>query len=324
MDRRAFIGTLAGSLLAAPLVAGAQPAGKVYRVGILATYPVEPFYRPQFVAALRDLGYIEGQNLALEIRSANNMPERIPALAVELVRLNVDVIVTGGDAEVAAAQQATRTIPIVMAPSGDPVRAGYVASLARPGGNITGFSFRSPDLSAKVLEVLKDAVPKLSRVAVLWNPASPTKVLDFDETQRAAHALRLTVSSIEVKAASELERAFTAITRARPDALLILVDQVLDPIVRARIAAFAMTHHLPSIAGNSNYAVAGGLIGYGPTGMYHSAATFVDKVLKGANPGDLPVEQPTKFELFINLKTAKALGLTIPPSLLARADQVIE
>ena len=319
-----FLQVLAGGLLAAPLVAEAQQTGKLYRVGILATYPVEPFFRNQFVAALRDFGYIEGQNLALEIRSANNMPERVPALAVELVRLNVDVIVTGGDAEVAAAQQATRTIPIVMAPSGDPVRAGYVASLARPGGNITGVSFRTPDLSAKLLEVLKEAVPKMSRVAVLWNSASPTKVFDFDETQRAAQALRLTVSSIEVKAASDLESAFTAITRARPDTLLILVDQVLNPIVRARIAAFALKHQIPSIAGSSGYAVAGGLIGYGQTGMYRRVATFVDKILKGANPGDLPVEQPTKFELIINLKTAKTLGLMIPQSLLSRADQVIE
>jgi putative ABC transport system substrate-binding protein len=164
----------------------------------------------------------------------------------------------------------------------------------------------------------------MSRVAVLWNPASPTKVLDFDETRRAAHALRLTVSSIEAKAASELESAFTAIARARPDALLILVDQVLNPILRAQIAAFAMKQHVPSIAGAAGYAAAGGLIGYGPTGMYRRAATFVDKILKGANPGDLPVEQPTKFELIINLKTAKALGLMIPQSLLSRADQVIE
>jgi putative ABC transport system substrate-binding protein len=324
VNRRTLLVTLAGGLLAAPLAAEGQQVGKVYRVGTLTTYPVEPFFRRQFVAALRELGYIEGQNLALEIRSANNMPERVPALAVELVRLNVDVIVTGGDAEVAAAQQATRTIPIVMAPSGDPVRAGYVASLARPGGNITGVSFLTPDLSAKLLEVLKEAVPKMSRVAVLWNPASPTKVLDFDETRRAAHALRLTVSSIEAKAASELESAFTAIARARPDALLILVDQVLNPILRAQIAAFAMKQHVPSIAGAAGYAAAGGLIGYGPTGMYRRAATFVDKILKGANPGDLPVEQPTKFELEINLKTAKTLGLTIPPSLLQRADEIIE
>jgi putative tryptophan/tyrosine transport system substrate-binding protein len=317
---------LSGSLLAVPLAAAAQQAVKVYRVGILATYPVGPIFRDPFVAALRDLGYVEGQNLALEIRSANNIPERVPALAVELVRLNVDVIVTGGDSEVAAAQQATRTVPIVMAPSGDPVRAGYVASLARPGGNITGVSFLSSAVSAKLLDVLKEALPKMSRVAVLWNSANPTKVFDFDETQRAAQALRLTVSSIEVKAASELETAFTAITRGRPDALLILVDQVLSHEVRPRIAEFAVKEHIPSIAGNSGYAAAGGLIGYGPGGgeLYRRAASLVAKILKGANPADLPVEQPTKLELIINRKTAKALGLTIPQSVLQRADQVIE
>jgi putative ABC transport system substrate-binding protein len=252
ISRRTFLGVLAGGLLTPPAVE-AQRAEKVYRVGILAAYPIGPIFRDPFVAALRDLGYVEGHNLALEIRSANNVPQRVPALAVELVRLNVDVIVTGGDAEVAAAQQATRTIPIVMAPSGDPVRAGYVASLARPGGNITAVSFLSPDVSAKLLEVLKDALPKMSRVAVLWNSANPTKAVDFDETQRAAQAPRLTVFSIEVKAASELETALTAIRRARADALLILVDQVLSHELRPRIAEFAIKEHIPSIAGNSRY-----------------------------------------------------------------------
>jgi putative ABC transport system substrate-binding protein len=326
IDRGTFLRLVAGGLLAAPLAAEGQPAEKVYRIGILTTYPVGPIFRDPFIAALRDLGYVEGHNLTLEIRSANNVPERVPALAVDLVRLNVDVIVTGGDGEVAAAQQATRTIPIVMAPSGDPVRAGYVASLARPGGNITGVSFMTPDLSAKLLEVLKEALPKMSSVAVLWNSANPTKMVDFDETQRAAQALRLTVSSIEAKAASDLETAFTAITRARPDALLILIDQVLSHELRPRIATFAMKQHIPSIAGNSGYAAVGGLMGYGPGGgeMYRRAAGLVAKILKGANPADLPVEQPTKLELVVNLKTAKALGLTIPQSLLQRADQVIE
>jgi len=316
---------LAASLALAPLVAGAQEPGKVYRVGILASYPMAPFFMDPFVGALRDLGYVEGQNLTLEIRSANNMPEQLPTLAAELVRLNVDVIVTGSDGEVRAAKQATRTIPIVMAPSGDPVRAGFVASLARPGGNITGISFLSPDLSAKLIEVLKDAVPKMSRVAVLWNSANPVKVIDFGETQRAAQSLRLTVSSIEVKLPSDLETAFTAITRAHPDALMILVDEVLSPVVRPRIAEFALKRRIPSIAGNSNYAAAGGLIGYGPVGLevYRRAAGLVAKILKGAKPADLPVEQPTELKLIINLKIAKALGLTIPPSLLGRADEVI-
>ena len=323
--RREFV-VGASTLLAYPLAADAQQTGKVYRIGILASYPVAPFFRDPFVATLRDLGYVEGQNIALEIRSANNIPERLPDLAVELVRLNVDVIVTGGDSEVVAAKHATTTIPIVMAPSGDPVRAGYVASLARPGGNITGVSFRTPDVSPKLLDILKVAVPNLSRVAVLWNSANPVKVIDFDETRRAAQALHLTVSSIEVKAISDLEAAFTAITRARADALLILVDQLLSPVIRPRIAQFAMRQRLPSIAGNSGYAAAGGLVGYGPSArvIYEIAAGQVAKILKGASPGDVPIEQPSRVELVINLATAKALGLTIPQSLLLRADQVIE
>src|ERR1700730_12828910 len=260
-SRRTFIGTLAVGFLAAPLGAHAQQAGKTYRVGILATYPVGPIFRDPFVAALRELGYVEGQNLVLEIRSANNIPERLPELVTELVRLNVDVIVTGGDSEVRVAKQTTSTIPIVMAPSGDPVRGGYVASLARPGGNITGVSWMTPDLSAKLLEVLKDTVPKMSRVAVLWNSANSVKVIDFGETQRAAQTLGVTVSSIEVTAAKDLETAFAAITRARPDAVLILVDQVLSHETRPRIAEFVMKRRVPSIAGASGYAAAGGLIG---------------------------------------------------------------
>jgi len=232
----------------------------------------------------------------------------------------------GGDSEVRVAKLATSAIPIVMAPSGDPVRAGYVASLARPGGNITGISWISPDLSPKLLEVLKDTLPNMSRVAVLWNAANPVKVIDFSETQRAAQTLRLTVSSIEVKALKDFETAFTTITRAHPDALLILVDEVLSGETRPRIAEFALKQRLPSIAGSSGYAAAGGLIGYGPSGLelYRRAAGYVAKILKGANPADLPIEQPAKVELVINLKTAKALGLTIPPTLLLRADQVIQ
>jgi putative ABC transport system substrate-binding protein len=325
MYRRVFLTTLAGGLLAAPLAAEAQQTEKVYRVGILTTYPVTHGF-DDFVAALRDLGYVEGQNLALEIRSANNIPERVPALAVELVRLNVAVIVTGGDGEVAAAQQATRTIPIVMAPSGDPVHAGYVASLARPGGNITGLSWMSPELSAKLLQVIKEITPNMSRIAVLWNAANPVKVRDFSETQRAARRLDLTVNSVEVKTLSDLGTAFAAVTRTRSDALLTLVDEVFNPGTFGRIADFAMKERLPSIIGQEQYAAAGGLIGYGPSlvEVHRRAAVYTHKILKGARPGDLPVEQPTKFVLVINLKTAKALGLAIPPSLLLRADQVIE
>ena len=252
MERRVFLGTLAGGLLAAPLAAGAQAARKDFRIGyLISSGPSLPLQDPLpmvFVAAMRDLGYVEGDNLVIETRRADNKPERLPALAAELVRLNVDVIVTRGDGEVRAAKQATSTIPIVMAPSGDPVRAGYVASLARPGGNVTGLSWASPDLSAKLLEVLKDTVPNLSRIAVLWNAANPMKVLDFNETQRAAQTLGLTVYSIEMKAPSDLEAALAAITRTRPDALLMLVDDVLALGMYPRIADFAVKQRLPSIS----------------------------------------------------------------------------
>jgi putative tryptophan/tyrosine transport system substrate-binding protein len=322
--RREFVVGVA-MLLGHPLATDAQTA-KVYRIGILTNYPLAPFFRDPFLATLRDLGYVEGRNIVLEARSANNLAERLPGLASELVRLNVDVIVTGGDAEVAAAKQATTLTPIVMAPSGDPVRAGYVASLARPGGNITGVSFRSPDVNPKLLEILKAAIPNLSRVAVLWNSANPVKVFEFDETRRAAQARQLTIVSIEVKAIGDLEDAFAAISRARPDALFILVDQLLSPVIRPRIAQFAMRQRLPSVAANSGYAAAGGLIGYGPSTqeIYEIAAGQVAKILRGVSPRDLPVEQPSRLEFIINLKTAKAVGVTIPQSLLLRADQLIE
>jgi len=328
MDRRTFLLATAGTLLAAPLAAEAQQEGKIYRVGLLVTPPSQPgsVYRAMFIAALRDLGYVEGRNLVLEVRSADNRPERLPALATELVQLNVDVIVTKGDGEVRAAKQATSTIPIVMDPSGDPVAAGYVASLARPGGNVTGLSFVSPDLSAKMLQVLKEAVPNIVRIAILWNAKNPVKVLDFNRTQRAAQTLGLTVRSIEVRSPLEMEAAFTAISRAHADALLTLVDDIFGPAMFVRIAALAVKQRLPSILGEEQYATAGGLIAYGPSmrDLEPRAAAYIDKILKGAKPADLPVEQPTKFHLVINLKTANAIGLTIPPSLLQRADQVIE
>jgi putative ABC transport system substrate-binding protein len=311
-----------------PLRAAAQQEGKIYRIGLLLTAPIQPgsAYRVMFIAALRDLGYVEGRNLVIEVRSADNKPERLPALATELAQLNLDVIVTKGDGEVRAAKLATRTIPIVMDPSGDPVAAGYIASLARPGGNVTGLSFVSPDLSAKLLQVLKEATPNVVRIAVLWNAANPVKVLDFSRTQRAAQALGLTLQSIEMRSPLEMEAAFAAISAAHSDALLTLVDDIFGPTMFVRIAAFALKRRLPSILGEEHYATAGGLIAYGPSmrDLEPRAAAYVDKILKGAKPADLPVEQPTKFHLVINLKTAKALGLTIPPSLLQRADQVIE
>jgi putative ABC transport system substrate-binding protein len=325
MRRIGLAVVLAVSLMLAPLAAEAQQPTKAYRVGLLSNFPVSPNFGV-FVMAMRDLGYIEGRNLVLEFRSAGYKPDRLPALAAELVNLRVDIIITGGDSEVRAAQKATRTIPIVMAPSGDPVAAGYVVSLARPGGNITGLSWMSPDLSAKLLEVLKDTVPRLRRVAVLWNAANPVKVLDFDKTRRAAQTLGLTMSSMEVKSSSDFETAFAKIALDRPDGLLTLVDEVFAPSVFPQIAQFAMKERLPSIVGQPQYAAAGGLVAYGPTmtEVYQRAAVYVDRILKGAAPADLPVEQPTKFHLIINMKTAKILGLTIPQSLLIRADEIIQ
>jgi putative tryptophan/tyrosine transport system substrate-binding protein len=327
MDRRAFVTGL-GTLFAAPRAVEAQQAEKRYRIGLLINYPYDPTRAISrvFVPALQDLGYIEGRNLQIEVRSAHHHPERLPRLAAELVRLNVDVMVTGGDSEVRAAKEATPKIPIVMAPSGDPVRAGYVATYARPGGNVTGLSWMSPELSAKLLQLVKELLPNASRLAVLWNSANPVKALDFEETRRAAEAFGLNATSVALPAGSKLETAFAAIRQVRVDALVILTDETLSGAVYPQIVDFATQQRLPSILGESSYAVAGGLIGFGPSGreMWRRAAHYVDKILRGAKPADLPVEQPTTFELVINMKTAKALGLTIPPSLLLRADQVIE
>jgi len=321
------------SLLPALFVAGAQLTGKVYRVGFLSfnrppSDPVPPVYPfSAFRPALRQLGYVEGQNIAIETRWADLKPDLLPILAAELVSLQVDVIATAGDGEVRAAMQATHTIPIVMAVSGDPVRSGYVTSLRRPGGNVTGSSALSPDLGAKMLELLKEAEPKVGRVAVLWNAANPVKELDFRETERAARVLGLRVQSLEVRGATDFERAFTVIARERLDALLTLPDEFMfHQSNRERIAKFIKKQQVPTIFGHRAHVEEGGLMSYGPShhALFARAATYVDKILKGAKPADLPVEQPTKFELVINLKTAKSLGLTIPQSLLARADQVIE
>jgi putative ABC transport system substrate-binding protein len=304
----------------------------VHRIGFLSFGPSPPRPVPPasnfaaFLQGLRDLGYVEGQNAVLESRWADLQADRLPALAADLVRLQVDVIVTTGDAAVRAARQATTTIPIVMAVSGDPVGSGYVASLARPGGNVTGLSFLSPDLSAKLLELLKEAVPGMSRVAVLWNAANPVKALDFRETQRAARTLGLTLQSAEVRSTNDFDRAFAAITRNRPDAVITLVDEFMDQEAHVmRIADFGAKSRLPGIFGDRRHVVAGGLMSYGPSlsDMFRRAATYVDKILKGARPADLPVEEPARFELVINQRTAKALGLTIPPLLILRASEVI-
>jgi putative ABC transport system substrate-binding protein len=334
--RRWFVTRLPLGLVAAPRVAEAQQARKVYRIGYLSpSSPSDPERLASpfgerglaaFRQGLRELGYVEGENIAIEKRWAEGRFERLPDLAAELVRLKVDVIVSVVTQASLAAKHATRTIPIVMVAAGDPLGSGLVASLARPGGNVTGPSSMYSDLVGKQLEVLKEIVPKLSRVAVLWNPANAAwHAQMLKATGVAAPALGLQVQLLEARGPDELEGAFAAMTRQHASALLVAVD-VIFALHARRIADLAAKRHLPAMYGSSEHVEAGGLISYAPNipDVFRRAATYVDKILKGAKPGYLPVEQPTKFELVINLKTAKALGLTIPPSLLARADQVIE
>ena len=272
---------------------------------------------------LRELGYVEGQNILLEYRWAGGKPDRLPALAADLVRLNVDVIVTGGEQAILAAKEASSTIPIVMGASNDPVGAGLVAGLARPGGSVTGMTILSPELSRKRLELLKEVAPRASRVAILYNPGFPGTALDLDQTRDAARTLGLALRGVEVHRPADLDAAFTT-ARERADALIPLADPFFTAH-HARIVELARKHRLPGIYYWREYVAAGGLMSYGPSlrELYRRAATHVDKILKGARPGDLPVEQPTTFELVINLGTARTLGLTIPQSLVARADEVI-
>jgi putative tryptophan/tyrosine transport system substrate-binding protein len=327
MDRRAFV-TGFGAVLIAPLAAGAQQPGKVARIGRLeqGSSGTDEAFRQ----GLRELGYVDGQNVVIEYRYADGRAERLPDLAAELVSLRVDVIVSGGTLAPLAAKQATSTIPIVLAAAGDPVGTGLVTNLAKPGGNVTGLSNLSRDLTAKRLQLLKEIVPRLSRVTVFWNAANIVAVLHIPEVEAAARTLGLQVQSLEVRGPDDfdnavLERRLLAATSGGGGALFLL-DDPLVMRYRMPIADFAIRNRLPSSAAYKNFAEAGGLITFGASlaDLYRRAALYVDKILKGAKPGDLPVEQPSKFELVINLKTAKALGLTIPPSLLLRADQVIE
>jgi len=331
MDRRVFLGTVAGGLLAAPLAAEAPPGGKVYRVGYIGPTPVATLisdptqYFDSFRREMRQRGYVEGQDLVLELRSVEERPDRASQVVGELVRLNPDVIVAVSAPVIQAARQVTRTIPIVMVGVGDPVAIGFVASLSRPGGNITGLSQLSSELSAKRLDLLKEVVPGVSRVAILWNPTNPSNASQLRATKLVAQALGMHLQLLEVRGPQDFESGFQAATRGRAGALITL-DDLLIYTRRTQIVALAAKRRLPAIYGWSKFAEAGGLMSYGPDfrDMYRQAAIFVDKILKGAKPGDLPIEQPAKLELVINLKTAKALGLTIPPSLLQRADQVIE
>jgi putative ABC transport system substrate-binding protein len=328
MDRRRFLLTSLAGAVAVPLAVEAQSAAKVYRIGFLSSSSSSAGIArlEAFKHGLRELGYLEGQNLAIEYRWAEGKNDRLPALAADLVRLRVDVIVTQGTLTALAARRTTSTIPIVFTVAGDPLRAGLIASLARPGGNVTGLAVMGSEMTAKRLELLREAVPALARIAVLWNSANPSSTPEFKETETAARALGMQAQSVEVKDASMLDRAFAAMIREQAKAIIVLSDNMLFG-QRKQIAHLAAHQRLAGIAWTREFAEDGGLLMvYGPdiSEMHRRAAAYVGKILRGANPADLPVEQPTKFELVINLKTAKALGLTIPPSLLARADQVIE
>jgi putative ABC transport system substrate-binding protein len=328
--RRIGLAVILASSLLASLAAEAQHARSVPVIGILT--PAPPGKSPTglpgkdpFPLGLRDLGYIEGSNIRLEYRSSAGHDERFPTLAAELVGRKVDVILAATVPAIRAAQRATRTIPIVMVLSSDPVRLGLIRSLARPGGNTTGLASLTFDLSGKRLELLKETVPKLSQVAVVFNPTSPAIREGLTETKVAAQVLGVKVESVEVREAAELDAAFVAIARARPDGLLVVPDPLIANLA-SRIAAFAAKNRLPAVYGARAGVDDGGLMSYGIDFVEHvrGAARYVDKILHGSKPADLPVEQPTKFELVINLKTAKALGLTIPQSLLVRADEIIQ
>ena len=327
MDRRTFIGTVAGALLAAPLAAEAQPARKVHRIGFLgnSTEALEANLVGPFRDGFREIGYIEGRDLAIEYRWAEGQYDRFPALIAELIALKVDVIVTAGTPAALAVRRATTAIPLVMVAVGDPVGSGLVKSLARPGGNLTGLVSIAPDLEGKRLELLTEVVPRLSFVAFLLNPANAFHVTSEKQARAAAKVLHLKVEFFPVRAESEFDHAFQSISRQRPGALVMLADRLFLHH-RARIVDFAARNRLPTVYAYTELVEAGGLMSFGPSylGMHRRAAYFVDRILKGVKPADLPMEQPSKFELMINLRTAKALGLTVPQSLLQRADQVIE
>ncbi len=318
---------VAAALLAAPIAVAEQPARKMYRIGILE--PFHPAVQVQLIESfrqgLRELGYEEGRNVVLEPRFAEGKLERLPGLAVELVRLKVDVIVAAGTPAIKAARETTRTIPIIMSAVGDPVAEGFAESVARPGGNITGVTVQSPELSAKRLQLLKEAVPRVSRVAIVWDPRIVHEINGAKELETVAPSLGVTLLSLPVKRPDDLEAAFEGMVRDRASGVFVFPNSITSNYGK-RIADLALKRHLPAVCGVRELAEAGILLSYGPsrTDNYRRVASFVDQILKGAKPGDLPIQQPRKFELVVNLRTAKALGLTIPQSLLLRADQVIE
>jgi putative ABC transport system substrate-binding protein len=326
VNRRTFLSTVTGGLLAAPLAAEAQPAKTVPRVAFLgngSTSLSGPSF-DSFRSGLRALGYVEGQSILIESRFADGKPERVPDLVRELLALAPDVVVAAGPQSLRTFKQATTSVPIVMAIISDPVEEGLVASLARPGGNLTGLAFENQALTTKRLEMLKEALPRVSRVAVLWDP-TVGGASGYKQAETAARALQLRLQVLAVHGPADLESAFNPATTGRAEALLVLASPFFNGN-RQTVVESAARRRLPATYESRDFVEIGGLMSYGPSfpDMYRRAATYVDKILKGAKPVDLPVQQATKFELVINLKTAKALGLTIPPSLLQRADQVIE
>jgi putative tryptophan/tyrosine transport system substrate-binding protein len=325
MKRREFITPVGGTVAAWPFAARAQQAGKQPTIGFLGAAPsIESQRIAAFVQRLRELGWIDGRNLAIEYRWAEGRNERYTEIAAELVRLKVDVIVTVATPATLAAKQATTVIPIVFLTASDPVGTGLVATLARPGGNVTGLANQISDTTGKKLEFLREVVPGLRRLAIMANVANPAAVLDMGEAQVTGRALGLEVTTSEIRRAEDISPAFDAL-KGRADALYLCPDPLMNTN-RTQINIFAVRARLPTIYGVRDFVQAGGLMSYAPNlpNQFRRAADFVDKILRGAKPGDIPVEQPTKFELVINLTTAKALGLTVPPSLLARADEVIE
>jgi putative ABC transport system substrate-binding protein len=328
MDRRIFVGAVAGALLASPLAIEAQQAGRVPRRGYLVQNNAETSQGPlgAFREGLREHGWVEGQNIVLDLRFAEGKVDRLPVLVAELIQLKVDIIVTGSSAATWAAKDATKTIPIVMAASANALGEGLVTSLAHPSGNITGMTFLAgPEIAGKQLQLLKEMSPAASRVAVLTNPTNRSHAAFARELKVAARSLGAQLQVVEAPNPDQLDSAFAAMTRERAAALLVLTDSMFVG-QRRRVADLAARSRLPALYSQKEFVDAGGLVSYGPSlsDMFRRAATHVDKVLRGAKPGDIPVEQPTKFELVINLKTARALGITIPQSLLLRANEVIQ
>jgi len=327
LRRREFI-RLVGGAAAWPLAARAQSDRKVVRIGFLgpSSAPLERHLVDAFRQKLHELGYVDGQNMSIEYRWAEGRDEQLPRLAAELTRVKPDVIVTAGTPGTLAAKDATKTIPVVFASSGNPVNAGIVASYARPGGNVTGFTILGPELEGKRVQLLTEAVPAAARIAVLWNSANPGVFDFYHQSRAAAAALKLTLRpTAEVRRTDDFDKAFSTIAGAQVHALLVVADRFLLAH-RAQIVDFAATYRLPAMYPYRGYVDVGGLMSYAPndSDQYRRAAVYVDKILRGAKPADLPIEEPTKFELVINLKTAKALGLELPPTLLATADEVIE